>query len=298
MRHPWTLVLVGVVLSVAPQGVAWAQRAQPSRRAARPATVGETRWYGAEPHVPMAWVSAVDAYGQANFASPDLADCAAWSRVGQTWTAVDRWGQVVRSSRLVSRDYYDATGCFETTFDAEPPHPARYDDWRPGQVVLYARGGFRPSPSAEWSPTTTERAEHDRFLRAIAPLVLRAPTPAPADAGAIFFRAREPRNGAIGNPIVERRFAVSGGRALIVAERLDDGRWVALYLDATLGNARSTHETPYQPLAVFDMNGDGRPEVVFHDREGGGEFFGDAVLSLDASNQWRVAARSRGGSTA
>jgi hypothetical protein len=58
------------------------------------------------------------------------------------------------------------------------------------------------------------------------------------------------------------------------------------------------HSMPgcFRPVAVFDMNGDGVPEIVM--RFSGGDGWNEFVLSADASGAWRVVASSNGGSTA
>src|SRR4051812_3390983 len=78
---------------------------------AQRASAGTSRWYGAEPHVPMALVTSaadgsriiepiatvgsISSRTAAVAAGGRSAACANWSRVGAAWNAVDRWGQVV-----------------------------------------------------------------------------------------------------------------------------------------------------------------------------------------------------------
>ncbi|MEI8257982.1 MAG: hypothetical protein WCJ30_20085, partial [Deltaproteobacteria bacterium] len=267
---------------------------------------GVSDWYGAEPHVPFARVrSAVGGRSERAIESAGHTACGSWSRVSARWDAVDRWGQVLASSRLTAREYYDVSGCYEVTFDADGPPPAGGVQWQPGRAVLYQRGGWQPRPSMEWTLTPAERADHTRFMEVFAPMVL-VPRPTPSDEPAVAgtpvadrtlcFRFTD--QGDRDNNIApyERYFAVTGGRLLVIAER-SGGQWIARYLLNQLGNARWSQGVSYRPIAVLDMNGDGRPEVVYHDSEGSGESFGDAAVSLDPGDIWTEVARSIGGST-
>jgi hypothetical protein len=93
-----------------------------------------------------------------------------------------------------------------------------------------------------------------------------------------------------GKPIARpRRWAVSGGPLLVVSYLGDKGQWKASTVKMPLGLADS-----YQPVAVFDMNGDGVPEIVV--RASDGPTFADRVLALDpATMTWSEAAESPGG---
>jgi hypothetical protein len=241
------------------------------------------------------------------------AACSRWALVGAAWTGVDRWGQAVGTRRLASREFYAVTECFEAAFPDDPRtavHPRQ-----PGRIVLYENGAWSPQASVEWLPDNTERRTHEQFVATLTPLVLPpVPTPTvttppndppepalPAIADRTMFfhvtgRAVDAESNA--GPS-DRQFAVSGGRVLIIAERnRHDGHWSAAYLQNAFGAAPSWNNLAYIPIAVFDMNSDGWPEIVCHEREGGGEFFGDIVISRDSHGVWTVVARSVGGSTA
>jgi hypothetical protein len=311
-RGAWA-ALVGVVAFGSVPSSGQAQRRAHAPRGEAPSR--ETRWYGAEPHVPLArvavdagerWLSPSGGISLGIESAPHRA-CGAWAHVGTAWAAVDRWGQIVRPSRLTERNYYDSTRCHEVGFDADArvPPGQSYNDWRPGRVVLYARGGFHPRASLRWSPSAAERADHERFVVSLTSMFLANPgehvrsanggnrgaAPLPFADRTLFFHFTDPQSHA------ERRLAVSGGSLLVVAERTAEGRWFVVHVDHRLSRT-ATNPMPYLPVAVFDMNDDGRPEIVYHDRESGGEFFGDAVLSLDPMDEWHEAARSVGGSTA
>jgi hypothetical protein len=93
-----------------------------------------------------------------------------------------------------------------------------------------------------------------------------------------------------GKPVERpRRWAVSGGAALTVAYQGQHGQWRAALVKPPLGLADS-----YVPVAVFDMNGDGIPEIVY--RTSDGPTFADAVMSLDPRTmRWGDVAESPGG---
>ncbi len=279
--------------------------ARPPRRAAGSR---EARWYGADPHVPLAAV--VSSASGAKILSEGwvggtgrvrglTGPCKTWSRVGGMWNAIDRWGQRVGVRRLDGREYYDATGCFEVGFPGDTPVSGA--EWQPPRIVLYESGGdWRPRPSAEWRPSRADRDAHERFVAELTARLLdpkvkpeRSPSPAPSpEASTMYFHVVQD------SPPRDRQFAVSGGRVLILAERGEDGRWSAPFIDSTLTNTKTVTRLPYRPIAVVDMDGDGWPEIVCHELEMGGEFFGDTVISRDPNGEWRLVARSIGGSTA
>jgi hypothetical protein len=282
---------------------------------AKPRREHGTRWYGADPHVPLAVVTAgsarrIETVGhagamsaaanKAHWAAREKA-CSSWARVGSTWNAVDRWGQVVGTRKMKAREFYAPTGCFEATF---PDDPATWSSpFAPGRIVLYASTDWRPQASAEWTPSSAIRGEHAVFVEQLTKAVVTPtshckPNATPIARRTMFFSV--PVAGDAGNQVAvrQRTFAVSGGCALIVAERTGNNAWHATYVDANMANQPSSNDHAYLPFAVFDMNDDGWPEVFCHESEGGGEFYGDTVISRDGSGAWRLVARSPGGSTA
>lgn len=263
---------------------------------------GETiRWYGVDPHVPLAIVrrdaGAADApwvidtitgnvapeAARKAAASARLRACRTWARLGSSWIGVDRWGQVVGARKIRGRHLNPVTGCTEVTF----PDDATTERAPASSIVLYESGAWRAPPSSEWRPSAAIRREHEAF---IAELTSRVVSPSsacrpkvPLERRTMFFQARG------------SQFAVSGGCALVVAERAAAGRWFAAYVNAELANEAVTGDLPYEPSAVFDMNDDGWPEIVAGEREQGWEFYGDVVISRDENGVWALAARSAGG---
>jgi hypothetical protein len=83
---------------------------------------------------------------------------------------------------------------------------------------------------------------------------------------------------------------------LLIIARLDErGRWRVVYFDNQAA-VRDLTAKGFRPLAVFDMDGDGRPEIVYH--LDFGDSFSDVVLGSDNFGVWRPLAESVHGATA
>jgi hypothetical protein len=151
------------------------------------------------------------------------------------------------------------------------------------QGVVYASDdtSFQAPASARWVPGDDERRAFDRFLAQLGPLAgIQVDRTAP-----LFFRA--PARGLAGPE--EWRFAVVGGTALVVARWGGPGAWSLAHLERGV--------TKIRPLAVFDMNGDGVPEIL-HDWQRIDDH-GRSVLELDAwHGGWRTVVESNYGTTA
>ena len=185
------------------------------------------------------------------------------------------------------------TACHEVSFSARSGKPG---------VGLFVSddSGYTPGEPASYSPSVPEKKRFDRFLGAMeSSWVNQTPLGklVPLAKRTLFFQFPAPRNASWegrvdgdGKPIERpRRWAVAGGPILVVAYLGDKGRWRAASVKAPLGLADS-----YTPVAVFDMNGDGIPEIVV--RESDGASFADKVLSLNADTMsWEETAESPGG---
>jgi hypothetical protein len=247
---------------------------------------GGTRWLGADPHVPMAIVS------DGRIASAGQACCAEWSRPGAEWRAIDRYGRVVGRARVAAAEGYDATQCYELTL--------RTAEGEEGAGV-YVSGGWTPPPSAEWPPTDAERASFfalaahaDAMFEASGFVDESDRGPAPVADRTLFFRAP----GSERDESAPTRFAVAGGKALLVGALRPDGRWATSHLDADMSLSGYAPADAYRPLAAFDMDGDGAPEIVFHESDG--PSWADVVLAMepdDSGRPWSRVAESVGGAT-
>jgi hypothetical protein len=89
------------------------------------------------------------------------------------------------------------------------------------------------------------------------------------------------------------RFAVVGGHALALVQLDVGGAWRPTQeIDELSHNPR----WGYKPLAVFDLDGDGVPEIVVRIQME--EAWHDAVLKRDDHGFWHKVAVSIGGGTA
>lgn len=305
LPHPTLpITLIGILAVGAAAGAQ--SRAHEARRRTPPAPTS-TRWIGASPRVPLAEVRVNDPDPQ-RFDFPENA-CRAWAVVNSTWNAIDKWGQLVGPAHLISRDYYEVSDCYENTFDLDSPLPPQesLSDWHSQHAVLYAQGAFTPSPSVEWTPTAQVRAEHARFLESLDRLILDTsaepnthgqPIAQPVPVETMFFRFTERPMPDNERPVAVREFAASGGRSFVIAERVASGAWRIAHLNIAAAVSRIHVVDAYRPVAVFDMNADGYPEVVLHFRESSGEWFGDFIVSMNARASWLHVGGGVGGSTA
>lgn len=208
--------------------------------------------------------------------------CLAWRDEETPWQGLDAWGQPVGGAHVSNAEYYDASECWELTFE---PAPAE-------TPALYVAGDWDPSPSAQWTPSASERAAFGAFLETVQALTespeyhrgqytkRRIPPP-------VFFQlppADDPHNA---HPT---RFAAIGGSTLIIAYVTSNGQWAL----GTLLNDTAIPVGPvdtYDVVAVVDMDGDAFPEVIVHSDEG--PAWNDIVLQLDNPYQryaWSVVA--------
>jgi hypothetical protein len=263
MRPTWP-ILVAAALACAP-----AHAAKPSRREA-----SQTRWYGAEPHTPLA---ITDRNGLRTAGQPM---CAPWSQLRSRWRAIDSYGQVVGHAELSARDRYDVTRCEEVAM-------TRVDGADGVGLFASQAGPWRPAATLAWTPDAAERASLARLVEGLQSMV--DASGAPAAAPLLFFRtpasASRPSAGHV----------VIGGDVLVVATLEPGGRWRLDYFENAIA-ARGRARTSFRPLAVFDMDGDGWPEVVFH--MSFGDSWSDVVLHSDSDDAWRQAAESVHGASA
>jgi hypothetical protein len=273
---PATLVLLGCAAS-AP---AWIETGAqpPSRKGDDGQCPARTRWLASDPHVPLAVSKAGEILDVGS------ACCAAFAERGQRRRAVDFWGRIVGVAEVAGGRGNEATQCYELTL--------RRLEGAKGS--LYVSPDFRGSPSFAWVPSPSEQ-DSLRELVAHADALLaaddEADPPLEWQARTKFFTAPPDASGA--GP---GRFAVVGGRALLLGRLKGARRWGVSYLDAEMHAAGFAPSNAYLPVAILDMTGDGYPEIVF--RESAGTTWADAVLHKSTdTTAWKRAAVSPGGST-
>jgi hypothetical protein len=241
-------------------------------------------WLAADPHVPLAVVEGTEIRSVGKHER----DCGAqsrWARPKSRWHAVDAWGQVVGSLAVSGSDLDAATGCREVSFKGK-------EGSAPHILFVSEDSDWKPSANLAWTPKDDERKRFDHFTATLEKLwVNKRPPgkPLPLLKRAMFFQV--PSQAAAASAKRPTRWAVVGGPILLVGYLGEHGRWKVASVQNPLGAANS-----YQPIGVFDMNGDRIPEIIYHSNEG--PTHGDSVLSLDLDTlDWEDAAVSPGGVT-
>jgi hypothetical protein len=248
-------------------------------------------WMAADPHVPLAMVDgkAIRSVGKRG---RDCGPEGRWAKPKSLWRAVDAWGRITGSYEVSGSELYDVTGCREVSL---APRTGK------GGVGLLVSGDspYLPGESVSYAPSVSEKKRFDRFLGAMeSAWVNGRPVgkAVPLGKRTMFFQFAPPAAGerldGAGKPIERpKRWAVAGGPLLVVAYLGEGGRWKAATIKRPLGLTDS-----YAPVAVFDMNGDGVPEIVYQSSDG--PSFADSVLSLDPESlSWADAAESPGGAS-
>jgi hypothetical protein len=244
------------------------------------------RFLGEGPSTPLAVVS------KGKIASAGQACCAPWAKKGTRWKTLDAFGRVVGEAEITGGEGYDVTQCYELELSTRKGAPG---------VGLFVSGDYAPPKSVEWTPTDVDRGALAKLISGVeVATVPTPPIPCSAKAGplplakrALFFTLPKLQDDD-GKP---SRWAVVGGPVVTVARLQKDGRWVARYIDAF--GSDGCLPRAYEPRAVFDADGDGRPEIFLHQDFGDG--FGDVVLGLDPlgfEGAWRTVAKGVHGSTA
>lgn len=253
---------------------------------------GATRWLAMAPHTPLAITDRADGIWSAGQPC-----CAPWARRGARYRSLDAFGQVAGVVAVAGGEGYDVTACFELSLERLSGRDA-------GLVYASEDGDWLASPSAEWRPEAGDVSTHERFVGAVMQVAVVDPDATrhfdrdeplpPLAERTIFFRTEGA--GPDGEGTSTDHYAVSGGRLLLVAWRSPDGRWVLVHMENDLTNVEHGPVLAYRPVAVFDMDRDGLPEIVFHWDEGPG--WGQVVLrSEQRGGPWRVVAESVGGAT-
>lgn len=250
------------------------------------AGAGVRRWLASRPHNPLA---VVDGEG---IRSATAACCAPWAQAGSRWGAVDAYGALVGEAEVVGGAGYDVTQCYELELEM-----------RSGAagvgVFVAADDGWQSPPSIAWAPSVGQRASLARtvaqiegLLGAQASWAKHGPPMSPVEARTLYFEV--PRHGEKGEVDGVERYAAVGGRALMVL-RMEGERWALSYLDQRF--SRVGVNRAYRPLAAFDLDGDGMPEVLYHEDAGDG--WSDVVIGREPGwDHWQRRAESVGGSTA
>jgi len=266
-----------------------ADTSSPAPRPARP-----SYWLAADPHVPLAVVDGREIRGVGK-KGKDCGTANRWARPKSHWRAVAADGSLAGVFEVKGAELYDLTRCREVAFTRSS------GDAGSGLFVSADSGYKPPEKGAMVKPSAAEKKRFERFLNAVeATWVDHKPLGkyVPWGQRTMFFEVSLPKDprwegrvDGAGKPVERpRRWAVSGGAVLTVAYLGQHGQWHAATIKRPLGLADS-----YVPVAVFDMNGDGVPEIVYRAHDGAS--FADAVMTLDPGTmRWDDAAESVGSS--
>lgn len=267
------LLVVPTFADAKPRRHAKPKAAHVAPKPARPAPPAAVRYLGGDPIGPLAVVR------DGKVTEPASGACRAWGPAGSKWTELDAYGRPAGEVVVTGAERYDATNCDELA--------VRRTSGRAGAGVYVASAAapaaspFEPSRLGE-----TIREDLDRVVdpieRTVAELEPRAKKKAPRPM--LVFHDR---TGA--------RFAIVGGRALVIA-RWDGSRWIVEHTEKPAD--KKAIAGAYRPRAVIDMTHDGQPSIVIHVKEGGGEFYGDETLVRAKDGKWRTVAAGIHGSTA
>jgi hypothetical protein len=218
---------------------------------------GAHRWLGHAPITPMATVTK-----KGTIRSAGQHCCAPWATKGTRFVAVDAYGQPSGTVAIEGGEGYDVTQCYELSLKTVKGSVG-------AGIYVDEASGWKPPKSLEWKPSDKERASLAKLVsdleRAFVPSEKGYKCSAADKVGlpiaqrSLFF-AWKPKYGD-GSTVKQ---VVVGGNILVVATLFEDeGRWVVRHLDSAYAN--DCLPKAYRPLAAFDMNGDGVPEIVFHE---------------------------------
>lgn len=252
-----------------------------ARRAHRAQSATRSFFLAGDPHVPLAEVEG----GRISDRAFSHNHCGArhrWKTLGSRWKALDAWGQPMGVFTATSKDDYYAFGCAELSF----AHPLR-DDL--SHVFVSVDSAWRAPASAEWAAPASKRATLAAIAKTrIADDLVRKEL-IWSQCSSIPERARYFHVPGRGD------WAIVTSNAGWLVARDDPHGWTVRSFDRPATSPQYPSGC-FRPVAVFDMNGDGAPEIVL--RFSGGDGWQDMVVALGHDDRWRVIASSPGGSTA
>jgi hypothetical protein len=222
-----------------------------------------TRWLGSGVHLPLAMADK-----QGLHPPPEKA-CTDWSEREGRWRALDAFGKVVGLAEVVRGTRADENGCWEVTL--------RPLSGKPGVGLYVSEAGLWHAPPAHaWTPKAAELEALSKLVHRAVPgsprseKLSRARGPAP-----IFFKTKD------------GRFAVMGGRSLVVARHHGGRKWSLVGMPNEV--AKPASGSNIRPLAAIDFDADGSPEIVV--RRELGKSGHDVVLRMDPQRKhWETAA--------
>jgi hypothetical protein len=275
------LLLAGCVLSlVATPAYARGHGRHPHRNAVSKASKAskESFFLAGDPHVPLAVVKDGQ-IGDKTFSNKGCGAPNRWKKIGSRWRALDAWGQPLGVFTASSKDDYYAFGCAELSFSPKLPNDLTH-------VFVSIDSAWTAAPSVEWAPPAARRS-------AFTALANRSLFD--ANVSLVWDQCKSiPERARFFHVPGRGDWAIATSNTGWMVARDDKQGWSVLNQE----RPKTTAESPqcFRPVAVFDMNGDGIPEIVL--RFSGGDGWQDLVLAIDEDNHWKVVSSSPGGSTA
>ena len=210
-----------------------------------------------------------------------------WAKASSRWHALDAWGHITGTLTVGGSDRDDGSGCHQVLFQEGTGRDTL-------GVFVAAGSGYAAAPSAEWKPAADVAKRFDALYATQEGAWVDGRVPRTREQErrrTLYFELPRQEGGPEGAPSQRRpsRWAVSGGRVLLVGYVGESGAWKVGHVLSPTGKDHA-----YEPLAILDMNGDGLPEIVVHEEASG--VYVDRVLSFDAGTmRWENAVASPGG---
>lgn len=233
-------------------------------------------------HVPFAVIN-----GE-SVSSAGKDSCSAWSESEQVWYNLNKLGEIVGTSKVVSKSYYDITDCYELELKTESGndgigfYTSEEVDWAVDSAQF-------------WTPSAEETKSLNAFINTIDALFVDTTVnryPFEQNETALFFKIRQNDN-EDENYFPETKCVVYGKKYLIIAYLNSDNEWKLAHIENDFTNAHSIKKTP---ISLLDIDDDGIPEILYEDSLG--HCFNDKLLKLDnreTIGSWKVKAVSVGG---
>jgi hypothetical protein len=205
-----------------------------------------------------------------------------WAVIGSRWRALDEWGQIVGTGVVRARSVYDVTRCAELTLSLSPA--GKID----GRTLFVSEdSAWRSSPSPAFSPSETVRESFQALVDGTIDDHRAGRAALHLQCAAIKERVQF-----FAGPAGER-YAVGTSNVGYLVARMEGERWTPVTTRVEPYRSHPEAVTCYRPVAIFDMNQDGVPEIVLR-QSAAGEAWGDLVLGRDPPGRWSVVAMSPG----
>lgn len=251
-------------------------------------------WLGGNPHVPFVTVKGrtITQAITAAQRNKSCGDAKRWSALGSQWRAVDGWGQVTGLATIDTADRYDRTKCNEVQF------APKFDRNTGGTLFVSAQAAWRPAAPARWQPSAAQSA-------AFAPLLAEQLSDFSQQQQKLPYRCAEGRDkvryfkySPAGSDEVAYGAIGGGMGGYVLATLSTDEAGKSSWKPVIARKPGPKRPICYRPISVFDMNGDGRPEIVlrFVELQDEDESWGDLLLSHHGGG-WQIHSMSPGSST-